>query len=82
MTLAPDEDDGIRFICKLRHSHKRALPRAVNGIAKPISLVACERCHRIHTRHGWKRCWDAVVAGDFEIDDRPIEIRQDSCYVC
>jgi hypothetical protein len=82
MTIAPDEHDEVLFICKLRHSCKLTLPQIVNGDARPMMVVECERCYRIHTRHGWKPCWDAVVSGDVEIDNRPIKIRRDSCYDC
>ncbi len=82
MTIAPGEDGAIDFICRLRQSHRRTLPKAANSSARPTTVVECESCNRIQTRHGWKRCWDAVVAGDIEIDDRPIEIRRDICRVC
>ena len=82
MTIAPGDNGEVGFICRLRHSHRRRLPKAASGNARPMTVVECGSCNRIQTRHGWKRCWDAVVAGDIEINDRPIEIRRDLCHVC
>ena len=82
MTFAPGVLSEVAFICALQYSFDRAA-RPVGGLrTETTTIVECNNCHRLRTKRGWRDCWDVIMAGEVEIDDRPINVLQTRCSVC
>ncbi len=83
MTIAPGSLDEVAFICALQYRIDRQ-PRDVGGLRRETeTIVECDECHRLYTkRRGWQDCWNVIMSGDLEIDDRPISVLHTRCPNC
>ena len=82
MTIAPGNLAEVAFICALQYSFDRPA-RPVGGMrSETATIVECDDCHRLWTEQGWRDCWDVIMAGQLEIDDRPISVLHTRCSSC
>jgi hypothetical protein len=83
MTIAPGSLGEVAFICALQYSFDRP-PRKVGGLRRETeTIVECDECHRLYTKNrGWQDCWNVIMAGDLEIDDRPLSVLHTRCPKC
>lgn len=82
MTIAPGRLSEITFVSVLQYSFDRA-PGPVGGLRSEVqTIVECDCCHRLWTKRGWQNCWDIIVAGEIEIDDRPVNVLHTRCAAC
>ncbi len=62
---------------------QRRRSRPAGGLrAETATIVACDDCHRLWTRRGWRDCWEVIMAGELQIDDRPISVLRTRCSSC
>jgi hypothetical protein len=82
MTIAPGRLAEVAFICVLQYTFDRA-PRPIGGLrSEAETVVECDSCHRLWTKRGWKDCWDIIMSGEIQIDDRPINVLHTRCSTC
>ena len=82
MTIAPGDLAEVTFVCAQHYSFDRP-PAPVGGLrSETARIVECDDCHRLWTGHGWRDCWDVIMAGELQIDDRPISVLHTRCGAC
>jgi len=82
MTLAPGYLSEVVFICALQYAFEIPPGRPAPAKDAQTTMVECDGCHRIRTAHGWRDCWDVIVARDIEVDDRAIAVLHTRCPSC